>query len=120
MSVQPSMLQFLEDWRRWTIEESQAILAQDWPRVRQCQHAKEIMQPLAPPPGKDEGHPPAEDLCHIVRELLAMEERNRDWLATRQADLAAKRCELEQGVRNLHRVRGSYVRSRQPSWQSYS
>jgi hypothetical protein len=113
------VLELLEQWRSQTVAESEALRALNWPAVRACHRAKEELQALLLPqlgsaPGGTE-----DQLRPVVEGLLALEARNRDWLAERRAALSARRLELNDSARNLQRVRNSYARLDASRWESY-
>ena len=130
MTARNTLLVLYEEWRRQTECEGEAIRARDWPRVDQCQQAKLQLQPLiqnwtsAARREEEErsGQSDAlqKELRGLLQQLAQAEVRNQKWLAQQRSDLQAGRAELHQNVRNLRRVRQSYVPVHRSVWQSYS
>jgi hypothetical protein len=114
-----SLLSLLAQWRAQTLEESQALQAQNWTAVRACQQAKQALQVRLLAASARPAVSTDTQLRPLIDELLALEARNRDWLADRQAALSNRRLELSESARNLHRLRRSYARQDQAGWQSY-
>ena len=45
MSACSTLLELYQEWRKWTDAEGEAILENDWPKVKRCQAAKAELQP---------------------------------------------------------------------------
>jgi hypothetical protein len=127
MSARNSLLEWLEEWREWTLAEREAIKAQCWPSVRKCQQAKAQLQAALSgasvlptyPKGETEATA-AKPLQNLLKEVVALEEQNRDQLARHKAEVQARTADLAQSARNLRRVRQSYAGRTDGFWQTYS
>jgi hypothetical protein len=119
MSTRQNLPDLLQEWRRQTLAETQALQRLDWPGVFACQLAKEELQSLLRQVLEAPTELPPGPLREQVQELIALEAHNRDWLAARKSALQAQGLELDGSARNLKRVRDSYARSALACWQSY-
>ena len=106
-------------WRDWTAREEQSILAENWEKLARCQEAKQRLQSaIAECSGALAGR---EDSVRAMgRELIEHERRNQALLNATRQRLQSQHDDLEAGLRNLRRVRGSYAATRQGCWHSYS
>jgi len=119
----------LTEWRRLTEEEGQAIRNGNWTGLADQQAGKAQLQTEIsrlqglfatvsdPAIGSSHLDPGLEPL---VRELLALEARNRDLLAARRLDHQAESRGLAKTTRDLTNMRRAYGRSPNLHWQSYS
>ena len=125
MSARDPVIELLQEWRRHTLAETEAIRLRNWANVQACQDAKAELQELLSqnsnwPGGNPSAAAPGEPLRKFVEEIIALESRNRDLLASQKAVLEAQRTELHDRSRNLQRVRHSYAPAAGSRWQSYS
>jgi hypothetical protein len=130
MSTQEELYAAYQQWRDLTDRESEAILRAAWAHVDQCQEAKRTLQDqivaltqrLQNETAIDGADWPAieSSLRGIVRELIVMETRNSDMLASHRAEVQRQEAELECKTRNLRRVHRAYAFGPVPAWSSYS
>jgi hypothetical protein len=119
----------LLEWRRLTEEEGQAILSGRWSIVSEHQARKaglqaemtqqlELAQPSRDPAklsqDSDQG------LGGLAREVIALEARNRDLLATGRLNRRSEAQRLVQTVLDLRNMRRAYRPLREACWESYS
>lgn len=127
MDARHPVFALLQEWPRQTLAETEAIRAQNWPAVAACQDAKAELQKLlsqhpaltlrtAAPAAADPDGP----LRKFVQEVLALEQSNRELVASQKAALEVRRLKLHDTSRNLQRVHHSYARAAGSRWQSYS
>ena len=124
------LTRLLEEWRRLTESEGQAILGDNWNGVAECQARKArlqgevtgVLQIMRATISGPENSPPApqSQFDSRVRELMGLENRNRDLLAARRAARQVESQRLTRATRDLQRVRGAYGMDRRPCWQAYS
>jgi hypothetical protein len=124
------LIRLLADWRRLSEGERGAILEGDWSGVADHQARKSQLQQQITLVF-DQSHPVPTDrecpsdasqqeLDALVREVIALEIRNRDLVAEQLQHHQPESQRLAQTVRHLQGVRRAYGPSRGPCWQSYS
>jgi len=119
-----------QTWRQLTEDEREAIQANNWTRVGECQSAKQHLQPeiirltdLAHAECRDR-HVSRAGLDYQIRktvsELIVLETQNASTLGELMASTKREKDELDESNRNLQRVRKSYASPTGSYWQSYS
>jgi hypothetical protein len=126
MNARTRLFDAYAEWRRWTVEEGDAIRRLDWPRVRTCQRAKLELQPRILRFTDDArveagpGWPPVEkDLRRELSGLIELETANGCVLDQARAAARAEEAELDGAARKLRRVR-SYAPVQATAWNTYS
>ena len=125
-----SLLGLLDDWRRLTLAEKEAIDSLDWDTLRDLQKQKAQLQPQIARgeaevfgPGSAATPKRAAEkrrLRECVEELAKLEKKNGDSLAIL---IAADKQRLEnagQSLRSLRVVQRAYAKASQSFWHSYS
>jgi hypothetical protein len=116
-------------WKDLTEREGQAILNCDWPRVRECQSAKQSLQNeiiRATDLARASFGTPIQEREFVaairgrVNELIQLETKNNSILEERLAFANQQKVELSKTSRRLRQVRHSYALAREPIWNSYS
>jgi hypothetical protein len=130
MNAHAELLAACHEWRHWTELEGQAAISADWMRLRECQAAKQDLQPRLSAANDQArrqwtqsggNRPEAEQaIRQMFAELIALETRNRERLGEHRSQAEAKRTELEQSRCNLRRLHRSYGGRREPAWSSFS
>jgi hypothetical protein len=124
MTPHQDLLTACEEWRALSESEGAALRAADWPRVAECQTAKRALQPrinsLADRIQAGPDRPIEPRLRRLVDELIALETRNHEILASQRVAAEREQGALDRARRNLQRVHGSYAGARRPAWESYS
>jgi hypothetical protein len=120
MSARDKVSSLLEEWRQQTLAETEALRARNWPAVRECHRAKDQLQALLQRIPEAREYAAEESGRQTVDELIALDLRNRDWLATQMAASKARQSQIEDNARNLQRLRKSYAGPSRSCWQSYS
>jgi hypothetical protein len=130
MSACATLLELYQEWRKWTEFEGEAILENDWPKVKRCQAAKTELQPRIL-----EVTTEAQEECartgmdrkafdkqvrSRVNELIYLETRNGEFLAEQKQRAQAEWAALERSARNLPRIHKQYTRPSAAVWESYS
>ena len=118
----------LTEWRLLSEQEGNAIARDDWRRLAEHQARKTQLQaqitrlikaPDSPAPtAASEPESPA--LAGTVRELITLEERNRDDLAAKCHLRHTERLSATRTLQDLQHVRRAYGPTRGALWQSYS
>ena len=124
------LMRLLADWRRLTEAEGRAISGGNWSGVADQQAQKlqlqqEITRVLEQPAlisGTEEG--PCSvgqaELHPLVRDLMALEIRNRNLVVAKREDCQPESQRLARSVRHLQVMRRAYGVSSDPRWESYS
>jgi len=117
-------------WRVCTEHEGEAIARGDWRGVAAQQESKTHLRETiirstdrARQEWKSSGRDESEfdgRVRQVVSELISLEARNADALATQRAAYTVQREELEVSRRNLQRIRASYGITPEACWQGYS
>ncbi len=105
----------LKQWLEMTHAESQAIRSSDWNALRKIQADKSnLRQPLGQAVeqwrAQDPAAAAADPFRDEVRQLLALETQNGEFLAARKHRAHQKKRLLEQALFNLRRVRSTYAK----------
>jgi hypothetical protein len=129
MNARNRLFDAYAEWRRWTVEEGDAIQASDWPKVRSCQRAKLELQPRiirCTEDARTESRSTGDswldiekDLRREVAGLIELETRNGQTLAQVRCKARAEQAELDRSTRQLKQIR-SYAPVTQTAWSSYS
>jgi hypothetical protein len=130
MQARDELFAAYAEWRRWTQIEGQAIEAANWPRMRECQEAKQRLQPRIIC-GNDQARRECDrlglnrgemerDMRKVIDELIALETRNGQTLAHKRRQTDAEQLDLDRAQRNLRRIHHSYGGCRAPAWSSFS
>jgi hypothetical protein len=120
----------LAEWRQMTDFESEAILSDNWQEVAEQQSRKAQLQielgrllALACTTPFSQAHTSRAmegKFDSAVSELMVLERRNGDLLATKRRCREAELERLAMTLRDLQGVRRAYGSVRGPHWQSYS
>jgi hypothetical protein len=107
----------LEEWLRCSNGQTRALQVMDWPQVNALQSIKDgleaklrLVKPWQPGDAADS----------LLRELVEVESANIDLFASQKDRFKQQVQHIDRTLQSLARLRGSYVQSREPSWQSYS
>jgi hypothetical protein len=129
MQMSAELIRLLGEWRRLSEAESHAIVEANWSGVTDQQALKlqlqqEIARIVEQP---DRATTKVEDtsgggpqLGPLVRDLIALEIRNRDVLVARRQGRQPESQRTARTVRRLQDMRRVYGASADPRWQSYS
>lgn len=124
------LFKLLEDWRRLTLAEGEAIGSLDWDALRGLQSKKQSLQlrltegeeavfgPKSPASSKR-----TEDkkrLRQYVEELAKLEKENADLLARLIASNKQQAENSGQALRSLRVVQRAYAKTAESFWHSYS
>ena len=125
MKAYDDLLIVCEEWRIVTAAETDAIHAEAWNRVAQCQETKQRLQVriLESTAARlhGQGNPPDEPKVRtILNQLTAMELQNKMSLAHKQDRVQKQQAELEIAENNLHRLHRAYAPGERSGWHSYS
>jgi hypothetical protein len=122
MSQPDSLRELLQEWRRMGELEGEGIRGGDWDKVARSQRRKSCLREIISASIKNgAGDLNMEDFQTTVRELIAMEERNSQWISQRREALVAERSRARLACGNLRRVRSAYGGPRPAAiWNSYS
>ncbi len=119
-----------EDWRRLSEDEGQAISQGAWDLVDRCQTAKFELQARiiaasdrlqaewAESPDRRAAEEP--HFRQLVEQLICLESRNSERLASQRRTAEADRQALDKSTRSLRDIQRLYGGPRGPSWNSYS
>lgn len=110
----------LAEWRSLTEREGEAILKEDWKSVSEQQQRKEQLQEIIERAAKANGASGNARVNALVAEVMALETRNRDVLATKQQNRRDEIQRVTETTRNLRSVRRTYGEVPAQRWQSYS
>lgn len=124
-AVPEQLLALLEEWRRLTECESDAIQRNDWAGVAEQQQLKKslresitrVQQRQAPPAaqgGLDQR------FQALLGEVVALERRNGEILSAKRQQRQEELLRLHQANRQLQGVRRAYGSTSESWWQSYS
>jgi hypothetical protein len=128
MSLESALQEACAEWRRLAEAEGEAIRAANWPLVADCQSALRQLQDrlgsrveearcqwadLGPERAQRE-----EGLRGSLAELLALEEQNLAWLASRRRWLSEQVDQLGRSSRNLRLIHQSYAPALPAGWTS--
>ena len=120
------MAGLLEQWRRLTEAEGEAIRTGAWPSVKELQGAKVGLQRdinAAMEKWKRE-NPGAAPWKHPFRRevdrLISLEVRNSELLAQQQQRLQLEKASSERSLLTLRKVQSSYAQKPETGWNSYS
>ena len=117
-------------WQCLTQEESAAIAAANWNLAIQHQTSKKHLQEETA--GAKHRLREVVERCGMdwaqfwseflptVKELISMESRNREMLATHLRQARTRLRETNQSAFNLQQLRHAYTHGANPVWQSYS
>jgi hypothetical protein len=130
MSACSTLLELYQEWRKWTETEGEAILENDWPKVKRCQAAKAELRPRILQQTEEAQAECLRDgidrrafdkqLRSRVNELIYLETRNGEFLAEQRERAEAEFAALERAGRNLPRIHKQYTRASSAAWGSYS
>jgi hypothetical protein len=118
MSAPADMEPLLQQWRRMTKAETEAIRASAWPKLREIQSNKALLKAsLNQAMAKLRAQQSSEvrtgsvDLPFRaeVNRLISLEAHNAQLVASNQKKLVERRRQLERASQNLRRIRGSYA-----------
>jgi hypothetical protein len=117
-------------WRTLTLAEGEAIAAGQWQQVEDLEESKRQLQDLVRARQRE-----LRDECtrcglnavvveepfkSILHELIALEGRNDQALASQRQRNLARQEELQSATHTLRQVREVYTSKREAVWQSYS
>lgn len=130
MQAFQDLMNLLAEWRQFSEAEGAAIRSADWHQVSQCQAAKHLLQARIVEAHQvldsrwelTGGGKAAQDprVRGAISDLIAMEQRNGEWLEQQWKKAEAERAELSRTSRNLRQVQKAYVPRGDAAWNSYS
>ena len=126
MEPNAELLELYQQWKRLTEQESAAIGASNWTAVRNCQTAKQELQPKIIRATDAAKHAPGGGtefearIRECVNELIQLETRNSEQLGKRLAAAEQERIGLERTSQRLKQVQKSYSGGRGSAWDQYS
>ena len=124
MNPEDELLALYEEWRIVTAAETDAIHAEAWTRVNQCQEAKQRLQVrILETTDRGQRQGTLADklkLRKIVDHLAALEIQNKMGLARKQERVRQQQTDLETAERTLHRLHRAYAPGERTGWHSYS
>lgn len=130
MNARHQLLAAYAEWRRWTELEGQAIESENWPRIRECQDAKQRLQSRIISETDRARQECARlgldyldmerQVRTVVSELIQLEARNGEVLSHHRRTAEAERDQLARSSRDLRRVHHSYGGQREAAWTSFS
>jgi len=124
MNPADNLLALYEEWRIATAAETDAINAEAWVRVSQCQETKQRLQVriLETTDRGQRQRTPADELKlrRIVDHLAALEMQNKMSLARKQERVRQQQTDLETAERTLNRLHRAYAPGERTGWHSYS
>jgi hypothetical protein len=130
MSACATLLEFYQEWRKWTEAEGEGILAGDWRQVKRCQAAKAELQAKVLEKTEEAQAECARDgidrrafdkqVRSRVNELIYLETRNGEFLAEQRQAAQAELAALELSGRNISKIHKRYAQGRGVAWESYS
>jgi hypothetical protein len=116
------------EWRRLAEAEGEAIRADNWGFVAECQraltHLRPIIDRLTNAARQEPASPGSGSLTGqthyraIVLELMELERRNLTWLQQRREKLSAQIEQLSRAGRNLRGIQRSYAPLGPSAWTS--
>jgi hypothetical protein len=116
----------LEQWRRLTEAEGEAIQATAWATLKEIHTVKvELQKDLTAAIQKwTKAHPDVASSKNPfqaeVSRLISLEARNGEYLAAQYQKAAQNRKMSERALSTLRKVKQSYVRKTETGWDSYS
>jgi hypothetical protein len=121
MSPPEELFALYKQWRRLTQSEGDAIRVAAWPQVEQCQQAKARLQPRIGEISRQiDAHSHDQHFRPVVRELIQLEQRNRELLQAQREVARHQKEQLDQSSRHLRQIHRHYVAAAPVHWQSYS
>lgn len=127
MSAHRDITELLGEWLRLTQAEGGAIQSAEWPALRAIQSAKLELQTALDSAlsrwSRETGQSPRSPenpFRGTVSHLLSLESRNALLLSAQVSRLLLEKQKSADGLRNLRRLRRSYVHRPETAWESYS
>jgi flagellar biosynthesis/type III secretory pathway chaperone len=125
MNFRQQIASLLKQWLEMTEAEGEAIRSGDISTLRDMQRSKAgLREPLAEVVTRWRAEAPEEANAHPFRaevtQLLALETRHAQLLASRKRNAQEKKALLEQALFNLRRVRSSYAQASDLLFNRYS
>jgi hypothetical protein len=125
-----SLLSYYQQWQTLTETEGNAIRSGDWTQVEQLQVTKRQLQKFivaATRALRAEAESSGTSLsgierefCGLVDQLIHLETRNCEEIATRRRQADADLALVEASRHHLRQVQRAYAPGREAIWQSYS
>jgi len=126
MSARQDITNLLEQWRRLTEAEGEAIRTGAWPSVKELQAAKaELQQEMNSAMQKwKRENPGATPAKHPFRRevdrLISLEMRNSAMLAAQRERVQRERASSDRELLTLRKVQRSYTQKPETGWDCYS
>ena len=115
---------YCQQWRTLTASEGDAIRDGRWPEVQRLQDAKRQLQDFIRAAIRALSPVQRErinaELRPLIEELICLEDRNRERLATQRQRLVVQRQQTDAAAQNLRQVRAAYSPPPSAVWHSYS
>lgn len=121
---------YYDQWRSLTEGEYEAIAAGNWHQVDQLQESKRQLQVFITGVTRElrsaceiagvNADDVEQEFRKTVVELIRLESRNNQTVATLMQHAQAEKAELETAARTLHQVGRAYTPARESNWHSYS
>ena len=122
-----ALSQLLEQWRRLTLAETNAITTSGWEALKTLQEEKLLLQPLIErvesmlfPAASEPESEEKKRLREDVQDLLRLEQDNRKLLANFIADADAQLKRSNKIIQSLRFVQRAYGDRSRSFWHSYS
>jgi hypothetical protein len=130
MTARSALIKMYQEWQDWTEAEGEAIRAEEWAKVQDCQHAKSELQPLImkATSGLKEEYSSLpnrlreveDELRVLIGQLIQLEQRNSEWLTSQRKAAEIRNAELNRSVRHLRQIHQAYATADRAFWHSYS
>jgi hypothetical protein len=129
-SALEQLFRLLEDWRAFTLAETNLITCSDWPGLEELQSKKANLQAVIeqaetawltlPNVSEAEKSQVKVNLRKIASELVALETHNRELLSEHLAHTDSELKNSSKTISSLRNLQNAYGRSGQSFWQAYS
>lgn len=130
ITAEAALLQLYQQWRRLAENEGEAIRAQNWTAVAECNARLAALQPRITRltaevrlEWRRNGvnlEQKEKELRQIISDLIELGEQNSGSLTAARDTVRKNLDELDSARQNLRRVRRSYSASRPALWNSFS
>ncbi len=121
---------YYEEWRVLTEAEGSALEAGEWVEVEKLQETKRQLRIFIEGTRQElrgecqrcgvSARSIQQEYLPLIEQLLALENRNSQTLATRQNASFSEQQQLQQTTLTLHQIRQAYAPARPSLWESYS
>lgn len=130
MNEDSRLIQLLEEWRKFSEQESLAIDKHDWTAVASTQEAKSALQreilDAYQKEVQNSVHPAStkvqfrNKIEEIRKELIAIELRNKTKIEALIAKAKEEELASNIALKNLRNIKKAYSTGEMPNWQCYS